>query len=124
MPSDLLKQVMIALAFVSFILMFVFAFGGYVLYSIRNAALRRNGKPATATVLATKGTGITNSSGRSITRFKLEVHPPHEASFVAITEDAYFLWDFVEGEQVAIRYDPRTKEVALEKIKEPKQDDF
>jgi len=122
--SEAFKQVMTALAFIFLVLIFVFAFGGYFLYSIRNADLRRNGKPATATVLASKWTGGADSRGRNISRFKLEVHPPDEAAFVAVVEDSYFQWEFHTGQQVAVRYDPRTKEVALEKIKRPKQDNF
>lgn len=109
-------------ALISFGLVFVFAFGGFYLYSFRNAALRRRGKAAIATVLAEKMTGITAGSGLQVRRIKLEVHPPDEAPFVAVAEDAYEL--VFEGDQLAVRYDPVTKEVAIEKGKKPKEEDF
>jgi hypothetical protein len=108
----------------TFVMPFIFAFGGSLMYSINNASLRRNGKRAPAVVLDSRWTGVTDSSGKDVTRFKLEVHPPDEAPFVAIAEDSYYMWDLIDGQEINVWYDPTTKDVALEKPKKIKQNNF
>ncbi len=122
--QGLLQDLLVALGLVFiFVMPLVFAFGGSLLYSIGNAALRRNGKRATAIVLDARWTGETDN-GRDVSRFKLEVHPADEAPFVAVAEDKYYVWDFTDGEKVNVWYDPRTKEVALEKPTKLKEKNF
>jgi hypothetical protein len=107
-----------------FVMPFVCAFGGSLLYSINNASLRRKGKRATAIILDSRWTGGTDGSGRDISRFKLEVHPIDEPSFVAVAEDSYYIWDFIDGQEVNVWYDPITKDVALEKPRKIKEKNF
>jgi len=107
-----------------FVMPFVSAFGGHLLYSIRNASLRRNGIQAKAIVLDSRWIGETDSRGRDVSRFKLKVHPNDGPPFEAIAEDSYYIWDFVDGQEVNVWYDPATKDVALEKPQKTKAKNF
>jgi hypothetical protein len=80
---------------------------------IANALLRRFGESATATVLAVAGTNESvNRVG--VYRVRLEVHPASGGSFIAVAEDAIRIVNMVgSGDTVSVKYDPRSKEVAL-----------
>jgi hypothetical protein len=84
---------------------------------IENALLRRFGQPATATVLDFHGIKTGTRHGHTKyggMRAKLEVHPPDGGSFIAVAEDAYDVGlQLGIGESFPVKYDPRTKEVAL-----------
>ncbi len=118
--------VLLALMGVFFLLMIGSLLGSVLIRSAENAGLRNFGQSATAKVLAVHETGERDNY-RPVVRIKLEVHPPNSAPFEAVAEDALAspqLWNISPGATVAVRYDPRTKEVALEKSKKSKEDDF
>jgi hypothetical protein len=91
---------------------------------IENAILRRFGQPATATVLDFYGIKTGTWHGHTTyggMRAKLEVHPPDGGSFVAVAEDTYDVGlQLRMGGIFPVRYDPRTKEVALVMPRQPK----
>ncbi len=117
--AGFLFQVSLFVLVVSFIGMLVFR-------DIENALLRRFGEPATAVVLAT---AMTNERVNRIHvyRVKLEVRPSHGGSFEAVAEDVFRFANIpVVGNTVSVKFDPRTKEVAilLPGRTAPKKDDF
>jgi hypothetical protein len=94
----------------AFIVSFI---GMLVVRDIENAILRRFGESAKATVRAF---ATTNESVNrvGVYRVKLEVHPSGGEPFVAVAEDAFRIVNMVKpGDTVSVKYDPRTKEVAL-----------
>ena len=95
----------------------------FIVRPIENARLRRSGQPATAEVLAIRQTGEFDNNN-PVLRFKLEVHPPNGAPFEAVAEDVIpysQLGSITPGATIAVRYNPSTKNVAIEKSK---ADDF
>lgn len=123
--ENILKYVLIVLGMICvFVMPFVSAFGGHLLYSIRNASLRRNGIQAKAIILDARWIGETDSRGRDVSRFKLEVHPLDGPPFETIAEDSYYIWDFIDGQEINVWYDPATKDVALEKLQRTKEKNF
>ncbi len=116
----------ILLAGASFVTMVAAAIAGLVVPRMLNAALRRNGQPATAKVLAVRDTGSTVNN-QPVVRIKLEVHPPGGVPFEAVAEDSISRIAFPRpGTEVSVRFDPRTKAVALERVDSPnaKTEDF
>jgi hypothetical protein len=97
-------------AVVVFIITFI---GLLVVRDIENALLRRFGTPATAMVLEIAGTNErVNNVG--VYRIRLEVQPASGGSFKAVAEEALRMVNMVNpGNTVSVKYDPRTKEVAL-----------
>ena len=97
---------------------------------IENAVLRRFGQPAIATVLDFHGIKTGTWHGHTTyggMRAKLEVHPPDGGSFVAVAEDTFDVGlQLRQGETLHVKYDPRTKEVALVMPRQPKtkKEDF
>ena len=81
--------------------------------AILNGLLRRYGQPATATILARHNTGIRTGTWSHLWRLTLRVEPADGAAFEAITEDTG--GGGRVGDQVPVRYDRRTKTVALER---------
>ena len=85
--------------------------------SAERAALRRNGLPASATVVDFYGIkGGAYHGWREIkgVRAKLKVHLPDGGSFEAIVEDTFDVGlQLRQGQTFPVKYDPRTKEVAL-----------
>ncbi len=99
--------------YVSLLAFIVSFIGMLVVRDIANALIRRFGKSATATVRAVEGTNESvNRVG--VYRVKLEVRPSGGEPFVAVAEDAIRIVNMVDpGDTVSVKYDPRTKEVAL-----------
>ncbi len=100
----------------------VSAIGFFAARDLENALLRRWGQSATATVLAVRDTHE-RDNGRRVKRIKLAVQPPHGAPFEAVAEDilsSLEIGPVSPGTAVAVKYDPRTREVALESFKSPK----
>jgi hypothetical protein len=91
---------------------------------IENAVLRRFGQPATATVLDFHGIKTGTWHGHTTyggMRAKLEVHHPDGESFIAVAEDTFDVGlQLRQGETLHVKYDPRTKEVALVMPRQPK----
>lgn len=106
---------------------FAISFMGMLVFrSIVNALLHRFGESGTAIVRAVEGTNErVNRVG--VYRVKLEVHPSGGEPFVAVAEDAIRMVNMVDpGDTVSVKYDPRTREVALvmpRKMK-PVREDF
>ena len=122
--SNVLTGVMGGLMCLGFFLVFGGMVGSVFVDWVANTSVRISGKPATAIVLATNDTGLAVNRV-SVTRLKLEVHPPDGKPFEAIVEDDMPGVDLLmAGEKVAVRYNPATKAVALEKPKPRKQEDF
>ncbi len=114
------------LTMISFFLIPGAFIGSIIVRTAENAGLRHFGESATAKVLAIHTTGE-RDNGSPVMRIKLEVHPPNGAPFEAVAEDVIPFSQFMnisEGATVSVRYDPNTKEVALEKIKRTKAEDF
>ena len=122
-PSTLKWVVIIAGGIVTGV-SFVTMLGSFIAESllplIRNnqrAALRRNGQPATATVLDFYGVkGGTYQLWREIkgVRIKLKVHLPDGGSFETVVEDTFEVGlQLRQGQTFPAKYDPRTKDVAL-----------
>lgn len=109
LPSRLSEFVFIA-SLAAFAVSFI---GMLVFRSIVNALLHRFGESGTAIVRAVEGTNESvNRVG--VYRVKLEVHPSGGAPFVAVAEDAIRIVNMIDpGDRVSVKYDPRTKEVAL-----------
>ncbi len=111
---------------ISFALMLGGLIGSVVVRSRENAEVRKFGRSAMAKVLAVHETGEWDNN-RPVLRIKLEVYPPGSASFETVAEDVvpqFQLGMLEPGAKVPVRYDPRTKQVALEKAKRTKEDDF
>lgn len=119
-------QVTLILAALGFILMMGGLVGSVVVRFMENAEVRKVGQSATAKVLAVHETGEWDNNS-PVLRIKLEVHPPDGASFETVAEDVVpsFQMGMLEpGSKVPVKYDPRTKHVALEKAKRTKEEDF
>lgn len=113
-PPDLLSTLS---GFAFEVALFVLAFsfiGMLVARDVENALIRRFGEPATATVLAIEPTNESvNRVG--VYRLKLQVQPAQAESFVAVAENAIRIVNMPDtGNTVPVKYDPRTREVALE----------
>ena len=117
-----------ALAGVSFVTLIVSSIvGKYAASDAGNAIVRRFGESATAKVLAVRQTNGMMVNGQGVWRVKLEVHPSGGEPFVAVAEDLFpTVFGVDEGDTVSVKYDPRTKEVALVKRKKmkKKEEDF
>ena len=90
--------------------------GASVASSRANRALLANGQPAQATVLNIRDTGTTINNN-PVVRLVLEVQPPGGAPFQAETERLIPRLQVPQvqpGAVVAVRYDPHTKDVALD----------
>lgn len=97
----------------SIIFFVVTLIGVLVFRSIANALLLRFGESATAEVLAVAGTNESvNRVG--VYRVRLLVQPSKGESFIGVAEDAIRMVNMMSaGDTVPVKYDPRTKEVAL-----------
>ncbi len=91
---------------------------------IENALLRRFGSSATATVIDLYYVQSGTQRGRKLieaVRIKLEVRDPDGGKFTGVAEDnssmAYML---NSGQTVQVKFDPRTREVALDLPGKPK----
>ncbi|MEO8877311.1 MAG: hypothetical protein ABI461_17080, partial [Polyangiaceae bacterium] len=122
-PSPLLQLPVpelgaILLAFASWGVMFLAVIAIVVGIFVRgnaNAALRKSGRVANAEVLAVRDTGQTINQN-PVVSIKLMVQPEEGASFEAVAEDAISRLEVAKiwpGQKVSVRYDPKTKEVAL-----------
>ena len=112
----------IILAGVSFVVMLLSWFGSLIARSLENASLQRSGLPASAKVLAIRDTGETDNQN-PVVRVKLKVYPEGGTPFEAVAEDLISrlaVADLEPGSKVAVRYNPKTKEVALEHVKSSK----
>jgi len=111
-----------ALAGVSFVTLIVSSIVGiYAASDAGNAIVRRFGETATAKVLAIRQTDGPLVNGQGIWRVKLEVQPSSGEPFVAVAEDQFLTVFGVDvGDIVSVKYDPRTKEVALVMPRQPK----
>ena len=116
-PMIAVKIVLLIAAGVSFVTMIFSIIVAPQIRVVENAVLRRFGQPATAKVLDFYGIktgtlhGLTEYAG---VRAKLEVHLPGGGTFVAVTEDTYEAGlQLRQGESFPVKYDPRTKAVAL-----------
>jgi hypothetical protein len=129
--SDMLKTpwpvrlgfIVSALSFVCIPTAFILSI---IIRSVENFGLRRLGRSATAKVLAVRETGETDNNS-PVVRIKLQVQPPDGPPFEAVAEDVISrlqVGALSPGARVSVRYDPRTKEVALENAKRTKADNF
>jgi hypothetical protein len=113
----------------AFLCGFFLGLGFFFARDLENAFLRWFGQPARATVLATRYTGE-RDNGHSVERIKLNVQPPEGATFIAVAEDVMATLPIAAaspGATVAVKYDPFTKEVAIErrpKAAKTKQENF
>jgi hypothetical protein len=116
-PLTVVMGVMLIVMGVSFVTMIGSIIAAPLARIIENAILRQFGEPASATVLETYD--ITSGSGPRGgqylgTRFKLDVHPSRGGPFVGVAEDVLRGMTFIDaGDNVSVKYDPYTKEVAL-----------
>lgn len=104
---------------VSFVVMLAALVGSVILSRAENESLRRSGLAATAKVLAVDDTGITINKN-PIARIKLEVYPPGSPPFEAVAEELISRLEggsISPGVEVTVRYNPTTREVALERVK-------
>jgi hypothetical protein len=110
---SLLSKVSEILFGLSLLVLLISFIGVLVVREIENALLRQFGEAATATVLAV--IGVNERVNRvQVYRVKLEVHPSGGEPFIAVAEDVIRFINMVDtGDTVSVKYDPRTKEVAL-----------
>jgi hypothetical protein len=107
------------IATVSFVVMLASLVGSVILGKAENESLRRSGLAATAKILAVDDTGITINKN-PVARIKLEVFPPSGTPFEAVAEELISrleVGSISPGVEVTVRYNPTTKEVALERVK-------
>lgn len=113
--SSILSKILWFLFDVSAAIFVLVIIGLLTFRPIANGLLRRYGESATATVMAVTGTNESvNRVG--VYRVRLEIHPTRGASFIGVAEDAVRMKNMgmlVAGRTVPVKFDPRTKEVAL-----------
>lgn len=112
----LLARVSIIVAAVLFGASTLLLIGTALVGGIENRQVLENGQPAYAKVLEVSDTGTTINND-PLVRFKLEVHPPGGAVFEAETErliPRLQISQIQPGVEVAVKFDPDTREVAIE----------
>ena len=112
-------ELALIIATVSFVIMIASLVGSVILGKAENESLRRSGLAATAKVLAVDDTGITINKN-PVARIKLEVYPPSGTPFEAVAEELISrleVGSISPGVEVTVRYNPITREVALERVK-------
>lgn len=90
--------------------------GSPLLSFFSNNSLRKNGRKGEATILDLQETGTTVNNSYLV-HFELEVHPMGGPPFTASTEqlvNRLEIPQFQPGTRVPVRYDSKTKEVALD----------
>lgn len=91
---------------------------------IENTILRFIGIPSTAKVIDLYYVESGTQRGRKLIeaiRIKLEVRNPDGGSFIAVAEDnTSMAYQLSQGQTVPVKFEPRTKEVALDLPKKPK----
>jgi len=93
----------------------VFSVGGLVVGGVANRSVRARGRPASATVLRVWDTGTTINDD-PLVRLSLQVHPPDQPSFQAEAEciiSRLQIPQIQPGAVVQVKYDPRSRAVAL-----------
>lgn len=117
------------------VLSFLTMVGGIILDPLvrftENALLRGFGRPATATVMDFYYVESGTNKGRKLVeavRIKLEVHDPDGGTFTGVAEDNPEMGLRISnGQTVPVKFDPRTREVALNlprKVKVKTKKDF
>lgn len=105
-------------AVISFITMSGSIIAGPLVRFIENMLLRTFGRSATATVRDLNYVNSGTNKGRKLieaVRIKLEVHDPNGGSFVGVAEDVPSVGFQVDkGQTVPVKFEPRTREVALD----------
>ncbi len=91
-------------------------FGSPLMSWFSNSSLRKNGRQGEATILDLQETGTTVNNSYLV-HFEVEVHPMGGPPFTASTEQLVNRLDipqFQPGTRVPVRYDSKTKQVALD----------
>lgn len=105
-------------AVVSFITMSGSIIAGPLVRFIGNMLLRSFGHSAIATVRDVHYVNSGTNKGRKLieaVRIKLEVHDPNGGSFIGVAEDVPSVGFQVDkGQTVPVKFEPRTREVALD----------
>ena len=112
---SLLSAVSMAVTFGAMFIAMGLTFGAPLLAGIANRRLQRSGTLARATIKAAAQTG-TYINENPVVRFELEVQPATGGAFDAETEmlvQQVEIPQFQPGNEVAVRYDPVTLEVAI-----------
>jgi hypothetical protein len=112
-------ELALIIAIVSFVVMLAALVGSVLLSKSANESLRRTGLAAQAKVLAVDDTGITINKN-PVARIKLEVYPLSGTPFEAVAEELISRLEvgrISPGVQVTVRYNPTTRDVALERVK-------
>jgi hypothetical protein len=110
-----LSSVSMLVTFGTMFLAMGLVFGAPLLAGIANRRLQRSGTQAHATIKSAAQTG-TYINENPVVRFELEVFPATGGTFDAATEmlvQQVEIPQFQPGNQVAVRYDPVTLEVAI-----------
>jgi hypothetical protein len=110
-----LSSVSMLVTFGTMFLAMGLVFGAPLLAGIANRRLQRRGTRAHATIKSAAQTG-TYINENPVVRFELEVFPATGGAFDAATEmlvQQVEIPQFQPGNQVAVRYDPVTLEVAI-----------